>query len=149
MPWARAIDPDRGLDTELIIARLSYHIDRRCADRKVCNQIIEIARIDATTLRNYRRHEDVLNGTKNKLVGPRKLSVFLQVCAAMGDNPGLVLYAAMHSESYTAMVRLLESDLFAVVRVGFGDAPDQQVTVPLGVSSMRRDLEDPRISPVV
>ena len=138
MPWSQATGRKEGYDAERTIARLSYHIDRRCSDRAMFNQIIERTRIAPSTLNRYRRYQDILGGNPNvaDLSGPRKLAQFLRVCEAMGENPGKVIYAAMISESYPTMLAVLEADLLASFRIGFeGDdtAPMLPIALPSGV----------------
>jgi len=139
MPWSQSTGRKDGFDAERTIARLSYHIDRRCKDLAVFNQIVERTGIAKTTLHRYRRYSEILEGRDKAgdLPGPRKIPQFLQVCEAMGENPGKVIYAAMISDSYATMVTILEADLLASLRIGFeGDetAPLLPIALPSGVS---------------
>lgn len=112
MPW-----PECGSNVvptaDQIIRRLAFHIHRRTLDPSVAEQVLRRARITRKTLTRYSayRAADLSAGSDLHANGPRRLDLYYQICIAIGENPGKVLWAATVAGDYASMLVLLNAEV--------------------------------------
>ena len=112
MPW-----PECGSNAvptaDQIIRRLAFHIHRRTLDPRVAEQVLRLARITRKTLNRYSayRSADLSTGSDLHANGPRRLDLYYQICIAIGENPGKVLWAATVAGDYASMLVLLNAEV--------------------------------------
>jgi hypothetical protein len=73
--------------------------------------VLQRCRIGERTLRRYAEYGLDHEGRLDVSSGPRKTDYFIRICEALGESPGLLLWAATVSDSYGAMLHLIESGL--------------------------------------
>lgn len=126
MPWPDSIGSDANPSVDQIIRRLAFHIHRRTLDPAVAEQVLQRARITRKTLSRYcaYRPAELSAGSDLHANGPRRLDLYYQICVAIGENPGKVLWAATVAGDYASMLVLLDAEvhLQQTLRVsgGFG-----------------------------
>lgn len=94
-------------DVEEVISRLAYYLSERTRKPAIEEQILKTTKINIATLRRYRR-TDPDAGRADVANGPRRLDVYYDICQAIGDNAGLVMWAASVSGSFEEMLDNLE-----------------------------------------
>jgi hypothetical protein len=95
-----------------MLSRVAYHISRQLSDADNRNIVRERTGIHERTLRRYAAYNLDKQGRLDVKNGPRKTEILLQICAALSENAGLVLWAAMTATSYPEMLTLLQSPLY-------------------------------------
>lgn len=113
MPWPESVGSDADPPVDQIIRRLAFHIYRRTLDPVVADQVLRLARITRKTLTRYcaYRPTDLSAGSDLHANGPRRLDLYYQICVAIGENPGKVLWAATVAGDYPSMLVLLNAEV--------------------------------------
>jgi hypothetical protein len=113
MPWREPAGAFGTPSVDQIIRRLAYHIHRRTLDPAVADQVLRTANITRKTLSRYCSHRAPGDGGGADLHanGPRRLDLYYQICVAMGENPGKVLWAATVAGDYDSMLAVLRAEL--------------------------------------
>ena len=113
MPWPTSIGSNAVPTADQIIRRLAFHIHRRTLDPAVADQVLRLARITRKTLTRYSayRQADLSVGSDLRSQGPRRLDLYYQICIAIGENPGKVLWAATVAGDYASMLVLLNAEV--------------------------------------
>ncbi len=125
MPWSKPRKPGGKPSADEIIPRLAYHIYRRTLDPVVEAQVLEGVGIRRKTLKRYSEYSVSSEPDHNS--GPRRLDIYYNICLAMGENPGLVLHAAIVAHNYEGMLTLLASELHAHHRYSVTDLTGEQI----------------------
>lgn len=152
MPWSSPRRTGEPPTADEVIRRLAYHIYRRTADPQL-EQLVRLkANVCSKTLRRYRAYQrESLRIDSNN--GPRRLDIYYSICLAMGENPGLVLWAATASSDYDGMLALMASEVQLHHRVTVIDAGGQTsegcatVRVQSAASSRGEFGVEPSLSP--
>lgn len=144
MPWSKPRRPERRPGADEIIPRLAYHIYRRTLDPVVEAQVLQSVGIKRKTLRRYSDY--TVSSEPDHNSGPRRLDIYYNICIAMGENPGLVLHAAIVAHNYEGMLMLLASELHAHHRYSVTDLTGEEVeastTLVLAPAGGSRDITD-------
>ena len=79
----------------------------------MADHVLRSARITRKTLTRYGAHRvpDDRVGIDLHANGPRRLDLYYQICVAIGENPGKVLWAATVAGDYPSMLVLLSAEL--------------------------------------
>jgi len=152
MPWSKPRKLGEPPNADEVIRRLAYHISRRLADPELEEIVVKRAGVSRRTLKRYSAYQpEVLR--LDAYNGPRRLDAYYSICLAMGENPGMVLWAAAASEDYQGMVALMSSEVQVRHRLSFtGEHGDTQVgcaTVVVKTAGPGREHHDvePTLSP--
>lgn len=113
MPWPEGVGSNGNPTADQIIRRLAFHIHQRTLDPLVAERVLRMARITRKTLTRYSAHRQTeLSETSDMHAnGPRRLDLYYQICVAIGENPGKVLWAATVAGDYPSMLVLLEAEV--------------------------------------
>ena len=113
MPWGDSVGAMGAPSVDQIIRRLAFHIHRRTLDPAVADQVLRSVNITRKTLSRYCSHRAPGEGGGVDLHanGPRRLDLYYQICVAMGENPGKVLWAATVAGDYDSMLAVLRAEL--------------------------------------
>lgn len=144
MPWSKPRKPGGKPGADEIIPRLAYHIYRRTLDPVVEAQVLEGVGIKRKTLKRYSDY--TVSSEPDHNSGPRRLDIYYNICLAMGENPGLVLHAAIVAHNYEGMLMLLASELHAHHRYSVTDLTGEEIeastTLVLAPGGGSRDIID-------
>jgi len=144
MPWSKPRKPGGKPSADEIIPRLAYHINRRTLDPIVEAKVLEIVGIKRKTLKRYSDY--TVSAEPDHNAGPRRLDIYYNICLAMGENPGLVLHAAIVAHNYQGMLMLLASELHAHHRYSVTDLTGEEIeastTLVLAPATGGRDTLD-------
>jgi hypothetical protein len=113
MPWLETLGSETTPSADEIIRRLAFHIHHRTLDPITAEVVLRSARITRKTLSRYcaYREPQAKVGADLHANGPRRLDLYCQICVAIGENPGKVLWAATVAGDYTSMLVLLSAEL--------------------------------------
>lgn len=145
MPWSKPWRPGEPPSADEVIRRLAYHIHHRVSDPMLEEKVRIQAGVCRKTLRRYSAYQkDVLRIDANN--GPRRLDVYYRICLALGENPGLVLWAATASSDYGGMLALMASEVevrhrVTVIDIG-GEAREAWASVLVRPHGSARDGQD-------
>ena len=147
MPWSKPLRPGAPPCADEVIRRLAYHIHHRTSDPGLEERVRSEANICRKTLRRYSAYQgDALRLDANN--GPRRLDVYYRICLALGENPGLVLWAATASSDYGVMVALMASEVEVRHRMTIldvrGEAQEACASVLVRPHRLRDGQDEPR-----
>ena len=113
MPWAKPTGSETNPSVDQIIRRLAYHMHHRTLEPEVAELVLKTARITRKTLNRYcaYRPTDFSATSDLHANGPRRLDIYYQICIAIGENPGKVLWAATVAGDYPSMLALLNAEV--------------------------------------
>jgi len=112
MPWSVGAGSGVNPSVDQIIRRLAFHIHRRTLDPDVAEKVLATARITRKTLSRYSAYRPIgRNVSDLHAFGPRRLDLYAQICMAMDENPGRVLWAATVAGDYASMLALLSAEV--------------------------------------
>lgn len=113
MSWPHTLGSNGTPSVDQIIRRLAYHIHRRTLDPEVAEHVLRTVNVTRKTLARYCSHRppDERNGNDLHASGPRRLDLYYEICIALGENPGKVLWAASVAGNYDSMLTVLRAEL--------------------------------------
>jgi hypothetical protein len=145
MSWPHALGSKETPSVDQVIGRLAYHLHRRIREPDVAEHVLRVVHVTRKTLARYCSHRPPAERTTVDLHanGPRRLDLYYQICVAVGENPGKVLWAATVAGDYPSMLALLSAELHLqqtlVISGGLG-LPNTATTRLVSAGS---DLIDP------
>jgi hypothetical protein len=113
MSWPHTLGSNGTPSVDQIIRRLAYHIHRRTLDPDVAEHVLKVVNVTRKTLARYCSHRPPQERGVNDLHagGPRRLDLYYEICVALGENPGKVLWAATVAGDYDSMLAVLKAEL--------------------------------------
>lgn len=149
MGWPDSVRSDATPTVDQIIRRLAFHIYQRTLDPRVADHVLRAARITRKTLSRYCAYREPEARTNVDLHanGPRRLDLYYQICVAIGENPGKVLWAATVAGDYPSMLALLSAELHlqqTLVISGALGLPNTATTRLVSPGSQSRDPDSER-----
>jgi hypothetical protein len=150
MAWPHTLGSNETPSVDQIIGRLAYHLHRRILEPEVAEHVLKVVNVTRKTLARYCSHRPPAERTTVDLHanGPRRLDLYYQICVAMGENPGKVLWAATVAGDYPSMLALLSAELHLqqtlVISGGLG-LPNTATTRIVSAGASSGDHETDRL----